>query len=99
MNNLPFVSVIIPSRDEEKHIRTTVDAVLKSGYPGKLRIIAIDDGSSDRTPDILKSFSKDRRVRLLKTDHVGKSRAMNQALKVLRKVLEEQGLWPIIEED
>ena len=80
----PSVTVIIPAHNEEKHIKTTVDAVLESGYPGKLRIIAIDDGSSDRTPDILKGFARNSKVRVLKTDHVGKSRAMNRALKLAR---------------
>lgn len=80
----PSVTVIIPAHNEEKHIRATVDAVLESGYPGTLRIIAINDGSSDRTGEILKRYSRNPKVRVLKTDHIGKSRAMNQALKLAR---------------
>lgn len=78
----PSVTVIIPAHNEGKHIKSTLDAVLGSGYPGKLRIITIDDGSSDETPDILKTYSRNPRVRVLHTDHIGKSRAMNKALKL-----------------
>jgi cellulose synthase/poly-beta-1,6-N-acetylglucosamine synthase-like glycosyltransferase len=78
----PSVTVIIPAHNEGRHIKATMDAVLDGGYPGRLKIIAIDDGSSDQTPEILKGYSGDKRIRVLKTDHIGKSRVMNRALRI-----------------
>jgi cellulose synthase/poly-beta-1,6-N-acetylglucosamine synthase-like glycosyltransferase len=79
----PSVTVLIPAHNEGPHIRTTVDAALESGYPGKLRIIVIDDGSTDDTPDVLRSYRKNPKVRILNTDHNGKSKAMNSALELV----------------
>jgi glycosyltransferase involved in cell wall biosynthesis len=44
--------VLIPCLNEEKAIRTVVKSALKLGIP----LIVIDDGSDDRTPDIVKSL-------------------------------------------
>ncbi len=78
----PSVTVIIPAHNEGRHIRATLDAVLGGGYPGRLKVIAIDDGSSDETPEVLRSYSGDSRVKIMRTDHIGKSRAMNRALGI-----------------
>lgn len=76
----PSVTVLIPAHNEGPYIKTTVDAALNSGYPGRLKVIAIDDGSTDETPKVLKAYSGNPRVRVLRTNHIGKSRALNKAL-------------------
>jgi cellulose synthase/poly-beta-1,6-N-acetylglucosamine synthase-like glycosyltransferase len=76
----PSVTVLIPAHNEGPHIKTTVDAVLQSGYKGKLGIIVMNDGSTDDTGKILKSYSRNPRVRVLNTNHIGKSRALNRGL-------------------
>ncbi len=78
----PSVTVLIPAHNEGPHIRATVDAVLNSGYPGRLRATVIDDGSTDQTPQVLKDYSKNKQVRVLRTNHIGKSHALNRALKL-----------------
>jgi cellulose synthase/poly-beta-1,6-N-acetylglucosamine synthase-like glycosyltransferase len=80
----PSVTVLIPAHNEGEHIRTTVDAVLNSGYPGRLKAIVINDGSTDGTSRILKAYSRNPRVRVLNTNHIGKSHALNRALKLAR---------------
>lgn len=54
--NIPPVSVIIPAYNEEKWIWTTVFSVQESGFP--FEVIVVDDGSSDKTPQILKIFGE-----------------------------------------
>src|SRR5688572_30960113 len=45
----PLISVCIPARNEERNIRTCVEAMLAQDYPN-LEVIVLDDRSSDATP-------------------------------------------------
>jgi len=48
----PFVSILIPCYNEEDTIEETVKHIVKVNYPHK-EIIVVNDGSTDRTADIL----------------------------------------------
>jgi glycosyltransferase involved in cell wall biosynthesis len=48
--------VISPVKDEEKYVRNTLDSMVAQTIK-PLRWIIVDDGSSDRTPEILKSYA------------------------------------------
>ncbi len=51
------VSVIIPARNEENNIRSVLQDVLAQVYPSHLlQIIVVDDHSTDKTAEIIKSF-------------------------------------------
>ena len=54
---LPFVSVLIPARNEEINIEKCVSSLLKSDYP-HLEIIVLDDNSTDRTYEIVGDFRR-----------------------------------------
>ena len=41
-----------------------------------------NDGSSDNTSDVLEHYSKKPNIRIINTDHIGKSRAMNRMIKM-----------------
>ncbi|MFH1656599.1 MAG: glycosyltransferase family 2 protein [Candidatus Nealsonbacteria bacterium] len=57
MNNLPFVSIIIPSRNEEKHIRKCLDSVISNDYPkSNFEILIVDGLSQDNTRKIIKEY-------------------------------------------
>lgn len=79
----PEISVIMPAHNEERYIQSAVESILNSDYKN-LELIVVNDGSTDSTGKILSSI-KDKRLRVLKTDHIGKSRAMNTALKKTTK--------------
>jgi hopene-associated glycosyltransferase HpnB len=51
----PDVDVIIPARDEAETIGRVVVSLLAQEYAGRLRIILIDDGSSDGTAEIARA--------------------------------------------
>ena len=51
----PLVSILVPARDEELNIRRCVDSLLSQNYPN-LEVIVLDDGSTDRTTEILKKI-------------------------------------------
>ena len=55
--NIPMVSVIIPSRDEEKYIRKCLDSVVANDYPkSRLEILLVDGLSKDNTREIIKNY-------------------------------------------
>lgn len=79
----PSCTILIPAHNEEKVIDRTLAAMRRLEYqPGRLTITVINDGSADRTRDIvLKHAAEDPRVTLfdvpLGEGGRGKSRALN----------------------
>ena len=61
----PALTVIIPVHNEEGHIRRKLENVFDSDYaPDLLEVIVVDDGSTDRTAEIVREFED---VKLLQT--------------------------------
>jgi chlorobactene glucosyltransferase len=52
----PFVSVIVPARNEERNIRRCVTSLLEQDY-ANYEVIVVDDGSTDRTGQILNDLA------------------------------------------
>ncbi len=81
----PRVAVLIPAYNEETVIERTVRSVLQSDYP-HLRIIVIDDGSKDRTLEVVRaSFGQDPRVLILTKPNGGKAEALNYGLRFVEE--------------
>jgi peptidoglycan-N-acetylglucosamine deacetylase len=76
----PPVSVLIAAFNEEKVILKTVESILENGYPD-LEVIVVDDGSQDRTLQVLQeTFASEPRVRIFTQPNAGKSAALNRAI-------------------
>ncbi|MEL7633886.1 poly-beta-1,6-N-acetyl-D-glucosamine synthase [Sporomusa sphaeroides] len=77
LKEYPLVSVLIPARNEEDAIRSTIEAVLSSQYPN-FEIIVLDDASTDSTAAIVQEIeANEERVRvLLLNENVGKPSAL-----------------------
>jgi len=66
----PFVSVLIPARDEEANIEACLKSLQKQDYP-IFEILVLDDNSSDNTADVVKRIAaKDNRIQLIKGEHL-----------------------------
>jgi cellulose synthase/poly-beta-1,6-N-acetylglucosamine synthase-like glycosyltransferase/peptidoglycan/xylan/chitin deacetylase (PgdA/CDA1 family) len=79
-----FVSVLIPAYNEERVIERAVSQVLASRNV-RLEVIVIDDGSKDRTSEIVRTtFRGDPRVQLLTLENGGKARALNHGLALAK---------------
>jgi len=82
-NNLkpPLISVIIPAYNAERFIAKTLESVLSQTYQN-IEILVVDDGSTDTTAEIVKSFAqKDRRIILLQQSNAGVAVARNLAIE------------------
>lgn len=56
--DLPFVSVIVPARDEEASIAACVTSILGNEYPhDRFEVIVVDDLSKDRTAEIVRKLA------------------------------------------
>src|SRR5258706_4998209 len=77
----PFVSVIVPAYNEELVIKNTINSLLASNYD-EYEIIVVDDGSVDKTSEIVsENFAANQRVRLVPTSPEGKAAALNVGLR------------------
>src|SRR5215472_14359469 len=56
----PEVAAIVPARDEAEVIARSVGSLAAQDYPGPLRIIVVDDSSSDGTGQILRALGLPR---------------------------------------
>jgi len=81
----PSLTVLVPAYNEEKKIRKCLDSLLNLDYP-KLKIMAINDGSKDRTLKILKEYEK-KGVKVLSKKNSGKADSLNYALRFVNTEL------------
>jgi biofilm PGA synthesis N-glycosyltransferase PgaC len=80
IDRTPLVTVIVPAYNEEKAIGKTVEALLRLSYPNK-EIIIVDDGSTDRTLEVARSYAKGDPVRVVTKSNGGKWDALNIGIK------------------
>ena len=78
-------SIICPTYNSEKFIKNTIDSILDQKF-SKYEIIFSDDGSLDKTINILNNYSKIFRNKninciILQNDHHGPGHARNRALE------------------
>lgn len=86
--SFPALTVVIACFNEEDTIEETLDYVLRSDYPGKLRVLVADDGSTDRTFGLARWRARDdARIAVVRLPHRGKALTLNGALKKVRTPL------------
>jgi len=85
----PAVSVLIPAYNMDRFVGRAIDSVL-NGAMDDLEVLVIDDGSTDRTADIVRRYIEsgfrefDPRVRYVHQENQGKSAALNLGLRLFR---------------
>jgi cellulose synthase/poly-beta-1,6-N-acetylglucosamine synthase-like glycosyltransferase len=83
-DQLPFYSIVVPAKNEEKTIGRLLESLTNLNYPTeKLEVIVVEDGSDDRTFEICQQFAdKYSYIQVLeKTASNGKPSALNFGLK------------------
>ncbi len=72
----PVVSVVIDTYNHEPFIEDAIKSVLEQDFPAdQMEILVVDDGSTDRTSEIVRKFEP--QVRLLRKENGGQSSAIN----------------------
>lgn len=73
------VSVVIPLYNKELYIKRTIDSVLAQKVQD-FELIIVDDGSTDKGPEVVKSFSNSQ-IRLIQQKNAGVSVARNKGIE------------------
>ncbi|MGL1832976.1 glycosyltransferase [Rhodocyclaceae bacterium SMB388] len=86
--------MIMPSYNTAPYIREAIESVLGQNYPS-LELLVIDDGSTDDTPDIVRSYGE--RVRFFSQQNQGAGAARNLGLREARgdfiAFLDSDDIW------
>jgi succinoglycan biosynthesis protein ExoA len=86
LNRCPFVSIIIPCRNEAQHIEQCLSGILAQDYPSdRMEVIVADGMSDDGTRDILSAIAaRDARVRVVDNPKRVTPAGLNAAIKASR---------------
>ncbi|MEM5797911.1 MAG: glycosyltransferase [Candidatus Aenigmatarchaeota archaeon] len=83
LSHYPSVTVLIPAHNEEKTIARTIKSVLSLDWPKNLlEVIVINDGSTDKTAKIVRSFKTVKMINNKK--NIGKAASLNKGIKAAK---------------
>lgn len=78
---MPKISIIIPVYNAEAYVSKALDSVLSQTLTD-IEVICIDDGSTDKSPEILEKYrAQDSRIKLIKQNKQGPANARNTGIK------------------
>ncbi|KND48193.1 MAG: biofilm PGA synthesis N-glycosyltransferase PgaC [Parcubacteria bacterium C7867-006] len=80
----PTVTIIVPCWNEEKTVGKTIHSLLNLDYPkDKLKIMIVDDGSTDKTWEVIQKFKNNPQIEIHTKPNGGKYTALNYGLSKL----------------
>jgi hypothetical protein len=79
----PVVSVLVTARDNERHVRPTIESVLRQSL-ADLELLVVDDGSRDSTSDLLSQIDDERVAVTIHTESAGIPTRRNELLERAR---------------
>ena len=84
MLSKPLISVIIPVYNVEKYLHQCLDSIINQTLK-EIEIICVDDGSTDKSLEILKEYAKkDKRIIILQQQNQYAGVARNTGLKIAK---------------
>lgn len=76
MTHTPTISLVVPVYNVETYLSACLDSLLIQTLPG-IEIIAVDDGSTDTSSDILASYQRKHAITVIRQENGGLSAARN----------------------
>ncbi len=83
LSNKPRVSVIIPVHNVEKYLEECLNSLVNQTLKD-IEIICVNDGSTDKSLEILEKFAKDDRITIINQENQGAGAARNNGLKIAK---------------
>ncbi|MDC1455991.1 glycosyltransferase [Flavobacteriaceae bacterium] len=77
---MPKISVLLSAYNAQNHIEETIRSVLNQTFTN-FEFIIIDDGSTDKTKEIIDKFN-DVRIKYFHFENAGLSKSLNRGLKI-----------------
>ncbi len=92
---MEFATIVIPVFNGASTLREAIDSALAQTYP-TFEVLVIDDGSTDDSADIVRSYD-DRRLRMVQQDNGGLNSARNTGIREARSdfigLLDADDIW------
>ncbi len=76
----PPITLLMAAYNEEENLPETFRGIREVEYTADIEIIVVDDGSTDGTVDLLRSFDLPN-LKVIQVSHGGKAHALNEGLK------------------
>jgi glycosyltransferase involved in cell wall biosynthesis len=78
------LTVLLATRNGEHVLPRVLDAYCRVAAPaGGWKMVIVDNGSTDSTPQVIDSFRNDLPLQVLQQPHPGKYRALNSAITAI----------------
>lgn len=76
------ISIVVPVYNVEKYLKECLDSLLNQDFKGQYEIICVNDGSTDNSLEILKSYKNTNdKIAILNQENKGLSSARNTGIK------------------
>jgi len=83
-SSIPPISVLLPVHNSQRYVRAAVESVLNQTF-SEFELLAIDDGSTDRSLSILRELAaKDRRLNVVSRENQGLVATLNELITLAR---------------
>ncbi len=79
----PLVTVIVPSYNHEQYVSQAIESVVSQTYQN-IEIIVIDDGSTDRSVQMINRLAEKYRLTVIVRENRGLSRTLNEGVALAR---------------
>ncbi len=79
----PYFSIIICSYNYGHFLSQTIDSVLDSTFKD-YELIVVNDGSTDKTSEILKKYKNNPKITIIEHENMGLSLSRNKAMKIAK---------------
>ena len=74
----PLVSICMAVYNVQEYVEEALDAALAQTWPN-VEVVIVNDGSTDRTPELLETYGQRSQITVLHQENAGHSAAMNRA--------------------